>query len=87
MKTIILAIFLTFIVPIGGIYYSKKNNEAFSFYVSISILIAGIWYLLLRITEKFLGYNYIYFTLTTLAYFLLVFLVFLLVKLNYKSVV
>lgn len=75
LDPIILVSFFTFIVPILGIYYSRKNKEVFSFYLSIIIFILGLWYLLLRIVEKFLEYNYIYFAFTTLVYFMLVFLI------------
>ena len=83
LNPIILVMVFTFIVPILGIYYSKKTKNVFSFYLSIVIFILGIWYLLLRIVEKFLGYNYIYFTFITLAYFMLVFLIVKLIKYLY----
>jgi hypothetical protein len=81
MKGILLAVFLTCIVSPFGIYYGKKNNETVSFYSAITILVMGIWYLLLRTVGKFLGYKYIYFILATFAYFLFVFLMFLIVRL------
>lgn len=85
IKAIIIAVFLTFIVPIWGIYYGKKNNQPFDIYYSIVLYIVGIWYLLLIIVGKFVEYNYAYFTLTTLIYFIVVFLVYKIIKLSLRT--
>lgn len=75
MKIAVFCFFSTFVLPICGVYYSKKNNEYVTFCISIILFIISLWYILLISIEYFFSYDYIYFISGTLIYSLCVYFI------------